>query len=67
MPKCTSCDASFPMKRAELGYNTCTTCGEAEAARYRAGWCIAPIAHKQGYTRITSREQLSQLTKSRPT
>lgn len=30
---CVICDALYPRKRAELGYNTCTACGEALARK----------------------------------
>jgi hypothetical protein len=66
MPRCVTCDEHYPMKRAELGYSTCTTCGEQEAKALRARWTVAPIAHKQGATIVTDKSQLKQINKTVP-
>lgn len=62
-PTCRECGETYPPKRAVLGYRTCLECGDAEASAERAGWTIAPIAHKQGETRVTDRAQLRGLNK----
>lgn len=62
-PECTECGETYPQKRKALGYNTCLTCGEEAAREARMGWCIAPIAHKQGATLITNKGQLRGLNK----
>jgi hypothetical protein len=28
--QCTECELLYPKRRAELGYDTCLTCGEAQ-------------------------------------
>ena len=61
--ECYECGETFPMKRALLGYNVCLTCGDLVAASQRASWCIAPIAHKQGATLVTNRDDLKGLNK----
>lgn len=60
---CTACGEDYPRRRKALGYDTCLTCGEQEARAARAGWCVAPIAHKQAATLITHREQLKWTNK----
>jgi hypothetical protein len=67
IPECTDCGAAFSERRAVLGYRLCLTCGEQAAREVRAGWCIAPVAHKQGSTLVTQREQLRGLNKVVPT
>lgn len=67
MCECNDCGATFSERRALLGYRLCLTCGEREARAQRAGWCVAPIAHKQGATLVTQREQLRGLNKVVPT
>jgi hypothetical protein len=64
--ECNECGAAYPAKRAALGYRLCLTCGERAARETRAGWCIAPIAHKQGATLITHKAQLRDLNKVVP-
>lgn len=66
-PECDDCGAAYPLKRYQLGYRLCLTCGERAAREVRAGWCVAPIAHKQGATLVTQREQLRGLNKVVPT
>jgi len=43
------------MARAELGYDTCTTCGEMEARRVRH--TVVPM-HKSNYIPITNKADL---------
>jgi len=43
---CIKCGLLYPRPRAELGYDTCTTCGEMEARRVRH--TVVPI-NKSGY------------------
>lgn len=59
-PECRACGEDYPARRAALGYRTCMDCGETEAVEMRTSWCIAPLP-KQGYTRITKKEDLKQL------
>jgi len=63
MTECVVCLNPINPKRAALGYASCITCGDRLATRQRAGWCIAPIAHKQGATLVTDPEQLKGLNK----
>jgi ribosomal protein L37AE/L43A len=65
--ECAECGASYPLRRAALGYRTCFACGDAAAKKARTGWCVAPIAHKQGATLVTQKEQLRGLNKVVPT
>jgi len=60
MPRCNECGDTYPAARAALGYKTCLSCGEAEAAKLRAGWTVVPL-HKGNYTRVTRKEELKQL------
>jgi hypothetical protein len=43
---CACCGLLYPTARAELGYDTCTTCGELEARRVRH--TVVPL-NKSGY------------------
>lgn len=63
MAECIECGETYPAKRAQLGYRTCLSCGDEAAREARMGWCIAPIAHKQGATLITNKGQLRGLNK----
>ena len=63
MARCIECGEHYPEARRELGYTTCLTCGEAVAREARMGWCVAPIAHKQGATLITNKDDLKGLNK----
>lgn len=63
MTECIDCGEGYPERRAALGYNTCLECGEAAAVEARMGWCIAPIAHKQGATLVTNKDDLKGLNK----
>ena len=63
MTECIECGEGYPERRAALGYNPCLECGEAAAIEARMGWCIAPIAHKQGATLVTNKDDLKGLNK----
>jgi len=52
---CVHCDALFPKERERLGYDTCLTCGEAEANQRRH--TVVPM-HKSNYTVISNRAEL---------
>lgn len=47
------------MKRKQLGYNTCLTCGEKQAKKEinRKKKCIAPAYNKGAYQYVGSIEQ----------
>ena len=60
---CLTCGEAYPAKRKALGYRLCLTCGEEAAREQRMGWCIAPIAHKQGATLVTNKADLRGLNK----
>ena len=61
--QCPSCDQTLDPRRKQLGYNFCLDCGDFKAAQHRASWTIAPIAHKQGATLVTNRNDLKGLNK----
>jgi hypothetical protein len=67
MSKCAACGEEFSPKRAALGYSLCLQCGDKTAKETRAGWCVAPVAHKQGSTLVTDKSQLRGLNKVVPT
>ena len=52
---CALCGLLYPLARAELGYDTCTTCGEMEARRVRH--TVVPM-HKSNYIPITNKADL---------
>jgi ribosomal protein L37AE/L43A len=60
---CQSCDQPFDLRRKQLGYNFCLECGDYHAGKQRAGWTVAPIAHKQGATLVTNKADLKGLNK----
>jgi ribosomal protein L37AE/L43A len=53
--ECVECGASYPLRRAALGYKTCLTCGEQAARQVK--FCTVP-GHKQGYMVISNRAEL---------
>jgi hypothetical protein len=62
---CAGCGMLFPLARAELGYQTCTTCGELEARKRRH--TVVPI-NKSGYMAYspeTARTIVKQLNPKR--
>ena len=62
MATCTKCDATYPDRRAALGYRTCLTCGEVTARAVKH--CTVPL-HKQGYSLVTNREELKMINPKR--
>lgn len=62
-PHCITCGDTYPHARRALGYQTCLDCGQEAAVAMRAGWCIAPVAHKQGATLVTNKADLKGLNK----
>ena len=60
MAECKRCGITYPDKRAALGYDTCLNCGDRAATTERMGWAVVPLP-KQGYTRVTKREDLKHL------
>lgn len=60
---CIDCGDTFSIRRMELGYRLCLTCGEREARKVT--YPSAPI-NKSNYMLITSRAQLKQLNPKRP-
>ena len=54
-PKCFKCDEFFPIKRWELGYNTCLTCGQSVAKQVK--FCVVPM-HKSNYVVVSNKEEL---------
>jgi hypothetical protein len=60
---CRSCGQPYDPRRKQLGYNFCLDCGDTYATQQRAGWTIAPIAHKQGATLVTNPNDLKGLNK----
>ena len=53
---CVECWAEYPVRRKELGYNTCLECVEANARREKAhkAKCTAPAFNKGAYQYIGS-------------
>ena len=60
---CHACGEQYNYRRKQLGYNFCLDCGDYKAKEVRAGWTIAPIAHKQGATLVTRPADLRGLNK----
>jgi ribosomal protein L37AE/L43A len=61
-PLCVDCGETFSIRRRELGYRLCLTCGETEARGVKR--CTVPL-HKQGYSLVTNRSELKQLNPKR--
>jgi hypothetical protein len=61
-PTCRECGESFHLRRYELGYRVCLTCGEASARLVTRP--SAPI-NKSNYMLITNKAQLKQLNPKR--
>jgi hypothetical protein len=61
---CLTCgDSVSPLRAERWATPLCLTCGEEAAREQRMGWCIAPIAHKQGATLVTNKADLRGLNK----
>lgn len=54
---CKVCGGEFPLKRQELGYDTCLKCGEKAAAeeKERKSKCTAPAYNKGPYMYILTK------------
>jgi len=62
---CHYCGLLYPIARAELGYDTCKTCGELEARKVRH--TVVPI-NKSGYMAYSpaaAKEVVKQLNPKR--
>lgn len=57
---CEQCGEPMDTRRREAGYNICRSCGESNATRARATWCVAPM-HKSNYMLITNTDDLTGL------
>lgn len=64
---CNTCGMLFDLDRALLGYTTCTTCGELEARRVRASWCVAQLYSKGNYQLVTNPDDLKHTNPKRTT
>ena len=55
-PNCIECGEKYNIKRAELGYHTCLSCGDksALAESKRRTKCTAPAYNKGAYQYIGS-------------
>lgn len=56
--ECADCGEDVPPKRIMLGYNFCLVCGDKRAKSARKAWTIVPAGSKQGYTRVTKKQDL---------
>jgi len=52
---CRCCETQIPVKRTQLGYDTCISCGEVEAKRVKH--TIVPM-HKSNYVVISNLKDL---------
>lgn len=54
MVYCINCSNEFPLKRKNLGYNTCIDCGDkiAQKEAIRKSKCTAPLFNKGAYQYI---------------
>jgi len=57
---CCWCGDDVASGRWALGIRCCLTCGETQAVKDRASWCVAPM-HKSNYMLITNRQDLAGL------
>jgi len=57
---CCWCGDDVASGRWALGIRSCLTCGETQAIKDRASWCVAPM-HKSNYMLITNRQDLAGL------
>lgn len=62
-PRCTECGETYALRRYELGYDLCMTCGEETARIARASWCVAQLYSKGNYQLVTD---LQDLTRTNP-
>ena len=54
---CCWCGDDVAPRRWEIGFRSCMACGELQAVKERASWCIAPM-HKSNYILLTDRNDL---------
>jgi len=52
---CRCCETLLPRKRAQLGYDTCISCGEIEAQKVKH--TIVPM-HKSNYVVVSDKADL---------
>ena len=57
---CCWCGDDVEPRRWALGIRCCMACGESQAIKDRATWCVAPM-HKSNYMLITNRQDLAGL------
>ena len=57
-----NCGDEFPLARANLGYQTCLTCGDKQAREVKR--CVVPM-NKSNYVLITNPIELAQLNPKR--
>ena len=62
---CVVCDEEFDPRRAELGYRTCTDCGEklAQQELGKKFQRTAPLLNKGSYQYITDGDSLKSLNR----
>mgnify|MGYP001206860803 FL=1 len=53
--RCESCDEEFDIRRYELGYNFCLSCGDVLARSVVR--TVVPL-HKSNYVLVTNRDEL---------
>jgi len=54
---CCWCGDNVAPRRWGLGFRSCMACGELQAVKERASWCIAPM-HKSNYILVTNKDDL---------
>jgi len=54
---CCWCGDDVAPRRWGLGFRSCMACGELQAVKERAAWCIAPL-HKSNYILVTNKDDL---------
>jgi ribosomal protein L37AE/L43A len=62
--ECAECGASYPLRRAALGYRTCFACGDAAAKKAHTSWCVAPL-NKSNYVLVSNKAELRGLNPKR--
>jgi len=59
-PLCVDCGETFSIRRRELGYRLCLTCGETEARGVK--FCVVNM-HKSNYVVVSNPTDLKKLNK----
>ena len=62
MATCFTCGDTFPPRRAELGYNTCLSCGDFAAREVK--FTVMPAYNKGAY-QLVSRHEIAQTNPKR--